>query len=101
MDYTATKKLGECDLGLVGTVIQQLENDTINGAVVTTATPGVLGNGNKASALSFGPSIGYEWNKVHFTMQWTDWLYARNTAGGNQTWFRVHIPVSSAEAPLK
>jgi hypothetical protein len=101
MDYTATRKFGEFDFGVVGTVIQQLENDTQNGAVVTTATPGVLGYGNKASSFSIGPSIGYEWNKVHFSMQWTDWVYAKNTAGGNQTWFRVHVPVSSATAALE
>lgn len=101
MDYTATKKFGEFDFGVVGTVIQQLEDDTLNGAVVTTATPGVLGYGNKASALSIGPSLGYEWKKIHFTIQWVDWVEAKNTAGGNQTWFRVHIPVSSAVAALE
>ena len=65
----------------------------------------VNSRGNVASALSIGPSVGYEWNKIHFTVQWMDWVEAKNTVGGNQTWFRVHVPVSSLapalDQPLK
>jgi hypothetical protein len=104
MDYTAMKKIGIFDVGLGGTVIQQLEADTQNGRVVA-ATP-VSSRGNIGSAVSIGPSVGFEiekfldFPKVHVLLQWFDWVEARNTVGGNQTWIKFDLPLS-APGPME
>jgi hypothetical protein len=97
MDYTAMKKIGMFDVGLGGTVIQQLEPDTQNGLIV--AATAVSSRGNIGSAVSIGPTIGFEIEKildlpkVHVLIQLFDWVEARNLPGGSQAWIKFDLPL--------
>lgn len=94
MDYSATKKISKWELGLGGTLIKQLSDDTIRGVTVPAVT-GFNGKGNRASSLSVGPVIGYDFGDISVKGYVLRDVYADNAPKGNRFWFRVDVPLTA------
>ena len=92
MDYTATCHVGTIELGLGGTVVDQLEDDRRHGIAVP-ALPGVNGPGNRARSISLGPTIAYDFGKISVEVYALRDLYAENTAGGTRAWLQIALPL--------
>lgn len=90
-DFTAAKTFGKWTYGLIGYYVNQFQNDTVDGAVVTSPI-GLFSAGNEQQAFALGPSIGYDFGPISLTAQYTRDLYAQNGALTDKFWFRFAFP---------
>jgi hypothetical protein len=92
-DFAVGKHFGAWSAGAAGYFMEQLTNDTVNGAIAP-AVPGFWGEGREGRVLGIGPSMSYR-NRHHmeFIAQWENEMLVRNRFGGNKLWFKMIIPL--------
>jgi hypothetical protein len=98
LDYTASRAFGKWDLGLGGTLIEQITDDKIDG-IVAPAIPGIRGRGGLAHSLNIGPVVGYSFGDLAVKAYFLREIYAYNVPGGNRFYLRVSMPLSSSYPP--
>ena len=92
-DFVAGKHFGAWSFGAAGYFMDQLTNDTVNGAIAPAA-PGLWSAGREGQVLGIGPSMSYRnSHHVEFIGQWENELLVRNRFGGNKLWFKMIIPL--------
>ena len=70
VDLTATKTLGKVTAGAIGNYTKQVDDDTKDGVVV--------GNGNRAEHLMFGPLVSYDFGRFSVTGRYLTDVRTRN-----------------------
>ncbi|MFT3732133.1 MAG: transporter [Hyphomicrobium sp.] len=96
IDFTATKAFGNWSLGAGGYVVQQFENDKVNGQVVPASS--FNGRGNKWSEIGIGPYASYNFGDFQVSAWATFDVLAKNTISSNIGWVRLSVPLGN---PLK
>ncbi|MGA2433647.1 MAG: transporter [Bryobacteraceae bacterium] len=92
-DYVAGKHIGPWSVGVCGYLVEQLEDDTVNGQTVA-AVPGFWDTGRKGQAFAAGPSVAYSTKKhMEFSFQYQHEMAVRNRFGGDKLWFKMIIPL--------
>lgn len=90
LDLTATKKIGQWEVGAIGNFVQQFENDEVNGETVE-AVDGFYSRGNKAQHIAVGPMVAYDFGKATLKARYLQGLHAENDA--NISFFHVGLSV--------
>ena len=99
LELTATKKIGKFEFGVASDLIDQFQDDKLNGVTVS-AIPGGRGYGNRTEYASVGPIIGYDTGDFAIQVYEQSTVVARNLGGGTQIWTRFSIPLYRA-APAR
>ena len=93
IDFTATKAFGKLSVGLGAYLVEQFNDDKLNGMVVQ-ASP-YNGVGNKWREFALGPYVSYDFNNVSVSAWFTQDVYARNTVKAGVGWLRVSVPLGN------
>lgn len=85
LDLTAAKTIGNLTLGVLGNVTRQLQDDTLNGAVV--------GDGNRAKHDMLGVMLSYRFGSVTLTGRYLADVYTRSDVDLHTTYLTVSVPL--------
>lgn len=76
LDATATKRIGNWTLGVIGNYTQQFTDDTVDGQVVAAST--ASSRGSRVMDVKAGPLVSYDFGRFQVTARYLQAVATRN-----------------------
>lgn len=92
LDASATRRINQFTVGLIGNYTKQITDDEVNGVSVA-AVDGLSGEGNRAEHVLAGPLVGYDFGPFTLTGRVLVSLRAKNDADVSFFHMGISIPI--------